>query len=286
MSLKGFITVNKEKGISSAAALSVVKGVTKCKAGHLGTLDPEAEGVLPVALGKATKLFDYLIEKQKTYLAEFTFGSTTDTLDAAGIVTNTCANIPEQRAITKALESFRGEIQQVPPQYSALSTGGVRAYALARRGVEVSLAARKVTIYSFELLYKKEENIYGFEIVCGAGTYIRALARDLGKAVNSLAHMSKLVRTKSGFFDLTRAATLKEIKEDYKKYLIEIEEPLINLPVYTAEEKDFKHLTNGLNLSLDGMPKGLFRLHCGESFIGLAQEQEGKIAIKYNLHDD
>ncbi len=286
MSFNGFIIINKEKGISSAAALSVVKGVIKCKAGHLGTLDPEAEGVLPVALGKATKLFDYLIDKQKTYIAEITFGSTTDTLDCAGTVTATCVNLPDKKAITEALQGLTGEIMQVPPQYSALSTGGVKAYALARRGIEANLAARKVTVYSFKLLYKKEANVYGFEIVCGAGTYIRALARDLGKAVDSLAYMSKLVRTKSGFFEIAKSATLEKIKEDYKKYLISIEEPLAHLPAYRAEEKHFKHLTNGLNITLEGMPKGLFRLYCGEYFLGLAQEQEEKIAIKYYLYDE
>lgn len=286
MSLKGFIVVNKERGLSSAAALSVVKGVTKCKAGHLGTLDPDAEGVLPVALGKATKLFDYLIDKQKTYIAEFTFGVLTDTLDGTGTVTDTCEYIPNQNTLLKALEVFVGEIEQVPPQYSALSKGGVRAYSLARQGVTVDLTARKVNIYSFKLLYQKDEKTYGFEIVCGAGTYIRALARDLGKAVNSLAYMSKLTRTKSGFFELSQAATLKEIKEDYKKYFIDIERPLMGLPAYIAGEEHLKHLINGLNLSLKNLPQGLFRLYCGENFLGLAQGQEGKVFIKYNLHDD
>lgn len=286
MSLKGFIVVNKERGLSSAAALSVVKGVTKCKAGHLGTLDPEAEGVLPVALGKATKLFDYLIDKQKTYVAEFTFGAITDTLDKEGVVIDTCEYIPSQNTLLKALNAFIGEIEQVPPQYSALSKGGVRAYTLARQGVQVDLTARKVNVYSFKLLYQKDEKTYGFEIICGAGTYIRALARDLGKAVNSLAYMSKLTRTKSGFFDISQAATLKEIKEDYKKYLIDIEQPLMNLPAYIAGEEHFKHLINGLNITLKDMPQGLFRLYCGGNFLGLAQGQEGKVFIKYNLHDD
>ena len=182
--MTGFLNVYKPSGLSSAAAVAQVKRLVRTPCGHMGTLDPLAEGVLPVGVGNASRLFDYFLSKKKTYTARFRFGATTATLDGEGEVVRG-GRVPAEAEIAAALPALTGTIEQIPPAYSAVSVRGRRGYALARAGEEVSLPPRAVTVDHFRLCGQTAPDEFEFCIVCGAGTYIRALARDLAEALDS-----------------------------------------------------------------------------------------------------
>ena len=167
--MNGFVNVLKPVGATASDVVVCVKGVLGEKAGHLGTLDPGASGVLPVAVGKATRLFDFLTDKVKRYRAFFTFGKTTDTLDSYGAVTQTTGLVPSEEQVTRACQALTGEIMQTPPAYSAISVGGVRAYKLARSGQDVQLKSRKVTVYAISML-RRQGDAFVFDVTCSAGT--------------------------------------------------------------------------------------------------------------------
>ena len=200
--MKGFINVIKPSGMSSAYAVGAVKKKFNCPCGHMGTLDPMASGVLPVGLHKTSRLFDYLLDKTKRYIATFKFGVLTDTLDSTGNVIATSSVIPSKEQIQSKLTDFVGEISQIPPKYSAKCIDGKRGYELARKGVDFTLAPKIVTILDFKLTKQISDNEFEFTIDCKGGTYIRSLARDLGSSLGSMAIMTSLIRAKSGFFSL------------------------------------------------------------------------------------
>jgi len=187
------------------------------KAGHAGTLDPDATGVLLVCLGNATKLFQYLQEGEKEYEATLTLGVETDTLDASGNVTRVIdpKEVTEEQ-IAEVFSQFLGEIEQIPPMFSAVKVGGKRLYKLARKGIKVDRPPRTTTIYELEIL-EINSPLVKFRVVCSKGTYIRTLAADIGTALGCGAHLSALTRTKSGMFDLSNAVTLAEIENCPKK---------------------------------------------------------------------
>ena len=172
--MTGFITVNKAEGVSSAREVNIIKKLTGTPCGHLGTLDPMASGVLPVAIGNAARLFDYFLSKKKKYVATFVFGCDSDTLDTTGAVIETGAKIPSLCEIEAVVPYLTGEVLQIPPKYSAKSICGKRGYQLAREGVDFTLPPKKVNIYSIRVLDKVTENSYSFEIECGGGAYIRS----------------------------------------------------------------------------------------------------------------
>ena len=220
------IAIDKPLGISSSDvvikcrnALSKAVG-EKIKCGHMGTLDPAADGVLVLGFGKATKLFDYMQSGKKEYVAEFTFGMTTDTLDREGIVTEKDDKLPEKADLERILPDFVGEIDQIPPAYSAVNVNGVRAYKLARKGGEVSLSAKKVKIYSITLLDVVSEgesvNKAKLAIVCGSGTYIRSLCRDIAEKLGCFAYMSALKRTACAGYSLSDAVPMRDFIDDPK----------------------------------------------------------------------
>ena len=214
MKNKGIIPIDKPNGWTSFDVVNKIKHMVKpLKVGHLGTLDPMATGVLLVTVGKATKLFDIMQEKQKTYVAEFEFGYVTDTLDATGEVIKTTKNIPTEQQIKEVLNSFIGKINQIPPKYSAKSVNGVRAYNLARNNQEFELKPKIVEIYNIILL-SYNSNRLKLEISCGSGTYIRAIGRDVAEALNSLATMTELVRTKVGKFKLENCKEITNINKE------------------------------------------------------------------------
>ena len=205
----GFVNVNKPSGLGSSKVVSVLKKHFNIKKiGHMGTLDPLAEGVLPIAIGKATRMFDYMLEKNKTYIAQFTFGKTTDTLDSDGQVTETTTIIPTKNKILSILPKLIGRISQIPPQYSAKKVNGKCAYDFARNGEKVELSPKEIEIYDIKLLNQINNTTFEFEIECSGGTYIRSIARDMADLLNSKAYMSKLIRTKSGKFELNNSFTL------------------------------------------------------------------------------
>ena len=173
----------------------------------MGTLDPLASGVLPVAIGKSTRLFDYLLDKEKIYEATFAFGYMTDSLDLEGNIVERSEKIPSEEEIESALADFSGEVMQVPPAFSAKFVDGKRSYKLARKGEAVQLPPKKVVINYVRKLCKISDNEYKFEISCKGGTYIRAIARDLGRNCGSCATMTSLVRKKSGIFEIENSVS-------------------------------------------------------------------------------
>lgn len=198
----GLLNIYKHKGISSFRAVSVVKRALGCsKAGHCGTLDPMAEGVLLVLFGKATKLQETMMDLPKTYLTGILLGTTTDTCDLTGKVLET-KEVPDgiESRIPEVLNNFMGEIEQVPPMHSALKCGGVRLYEFARKGIEMPRAARKITVYGIERLGYGDKTL-ALRIKCSRGTYIRTIAEDIGKALGTGAVMSSLVREAIGPFN-------------------------------------------------------------------------------------
>ncbi len=281
--MNGFLNIYKPRGVTSARCLSKVKKIVKCKCGHMGTLDPLACGVLPVALGQATRLFDIMTEKQKKYIAEFTFGTETDTLDLEGKPVFTGGRIPTKDEIIDLLPHFIGEIDQVPPAFSAKCVDGKKSYKLARSGVQVELKPKRIEIYDIKLLGGNSP-AFTFEITCGGGTYIRAIARDLGRALGTYGTMTALERVQSGFFTKERSVTVEELIENgYEKYLIGSDEVLHFKKVELEESKAIR-LLNGLYDDFD-LPDGRYRVYVKGVFWGVGNCENKKIVIRPYVRD-
>ena len=282
----GFFNVDKPSGITSSTVVNKCKWLTATPCGHMGTLDPLASGVLPVGVGNATRLFDYFLEKEKEYIAEFTFGVSSDTLDSTGELT-LGGRIPSEAEIAAALPSLVGEIDQIPPKYSAKNVNGRRGYELARAGVEFELPAKRVKIFGVELLGKGDsENSYQFKINCGGGTYIRSIARDLAFALETNAVMSALHRTKSGVFEIKNAIPFSLLVQDLpvaelEKYLIPTES-VLPFPNLIITDKTPERIFNGMAVET-AQADGLYKLYKEETFYGIAEVKEGKAKAKTKL---
>ncbi len=283
----GFFNVNKPSGIVSSAVVNKLKWLTGVPCGHMGTLDPLASGVLPVGVGNATRLFDYFLEKKKEYIAEFTFGVDSDTLDSTGNLVYG-GYVPDEKEISAILPSFLGEIDQIPPKYSAKNVNGKRGYDLARAGIEFSLPPKKVRIDGMELLGKSEdkENTYRVKIQCGGGTYIRSLARDIAAALDTKAVMSSLLRTQSGYFRLENAIDFSLLEQD--PTVEELETLLIpterTLPFekLVLTERQQKKLYDGLRVAVD-VRDGSYKIDKEERFYGVAEVENGLAKAKIKL---
>ncbi len=286
--MNGFVNVIKPCGATASDVVVCLKHVLhQKKVGHLGTLDPGATGVLPIAVGSATKLFNFLTDKQKTYRAFFTFGKTTDTLDSYGVVTQTTGIVPALPTLMTAIKHLSGEIEQVPPAYSAISVGGVRAYKLARSGEEVQLKTRKVTVFFFNFVRQSAKDTFVFDITCSAGTYIRALARDLAVLCGTVGYMSALIRTQSGPFLLENAYTLDEIKQNGENCVVDIMFPLKSVEICVLPDSLFDYVSNGRKIPCP-FADGYRKLYCKGKFFGLAKNNNGFIDLEYylgNLND-
>lgn len=216
--MDGIINVHKERGFTSHDVVAKLRGILhQKKIGHTGTLDPEATGVLPVCIGRATKVCEFLTDRSKTYQAVVRLGIVTDTQDMTGAI------IKEQEVsvgfeqIKEAVAGFTGELWQTPPMYSAVKINGKRLYELARQGIETERKKRKITIYSSEVTgYSPETNEFSLEVTCSKGTYIRTLCHDIGEKLSCGACMASLVRTKVDFFSISEAYTLSQIREIYQ----------------------------------------------------------------------
>ena len=278
--MKGFINLIKPEGMSSAYAVSRVKKKLKTTCGHMGTLDPMASGVLPVGIDKTSRMFDYLLDKTKTYVAEFEFGYTTDTLDVTGEVVERTDKVPTEEQIEGVLSQFVGIIDQIPPKYSAKCIDGKRGYELARRGVEFELQAKKVEILSLRLNEKSGENKYVFTIKCKGGTYIRSLARDIGYAVGSLGVMTKLVRTQSGVFTTENGVSVEEFfnSDNPEKYLI-APDLAVDFPKAVLSNEQATRILNGVFDNL-GYADGLYRVYNEKEFWGIGRAENGVLKIK------
>ena len=213
MAINGVILLNKERGVSSNKVVNKVKHLLKAeKAGHLGTLDVLGEGLLPITLGKATRLFDYYLNKDKVYKTTFKFGQTTDTLDLEGEITLTNDVKVSFDEVEKASKHFIGKFAQMPPIYSAKKINGQKAYDLARAGQAVELKPKEIEIYSIKVLKEVEINTFLLEVHCSSGTYIRSLCRDIAEKLSTYGVMLDIQRTRCGNFDLKNAFTIQDIE--------------------------------------------------------------------------
>ena len=263
---KGIIPINKPSGWTSFDVVNKIKhllrqvyGKNMPKVGHLGTLDPMATGVLLVTIGSATKLFDLLQQKHKTYIAEFKFGEETDTLDSTGNILNQTINIPTLGDIESALPYFIGKISQLPPKYSAKSVNGKRAYELARNNIDFELKPKDVEVYSIDLI-SYEDGKLKLEIECGSGTYIRSLGRDIAYKTNSLANMTSLIRTEIDKFSVEDCIDIENLNtENLENFIIKVNNVLANDEI-KLNETETKKLLNGQTLSCD-YKDGIYKLN-------------------------
>lgn len=248
---KGIIAINKPKDWTSFDVVNKIKHMVKPnKVGHLGTLDPMATGVLLVTIGKATKLFDIMQEKSKTYIATFEFGYETDTLDATGKTIKTSTNTPTMQDIEKVLPKFIGKISQIPPIYSAKSINGVRAYELARRGENVELKPKNVVVNNIKIIEYSNNKLI-IEINCGSGTYIRSIGRDIAYELNTFATMTELVRTKVGKFSVENCKEISLIdKENVYDNMLKLSE-VLDYKVLNLETDLVNKLLNGQIVNLN-----------------------------------
>ena len=249
--ISGWLVVDKPAGMTSTAVVNKVRWALDAKkAGHAGTLDPAATGVLAVALGEATKTVPYITDALKCYRFALRLGAATNTDDAEGEVIATSDTRPSDDAIAAALAAFRGEIMQVPPQFSAVKVDGERAYALARAGEEMELAARPLWVESLEVVARPDADTVELEMVCGKGGYVRSIARDLGAALGCHGHVIWLRRVWSGPFEATDGVSIETIDAEAKTgaldaRLLPLEVGLAELPELKATAEGATRLRNG-----------------------------------------
>ena len=248
--MDGIVNVYKEKNYTSHDVVAILRGVLRTKKiGHTGTLDPQATGVLPVCLGKATKVAELIMGTQKEYIAELAFGTETDTQDADGAVTRRQDYRFDAEEARQAIQSFCGEYEQLPPMYSAVKVGGVKLYEMARMGMEVERKPRRVTIAETEILELNEKGAR-LRIVCSKGTYIRTLCEDIGRRTGYLAHMTALERTASGPYRVENSFRIDELKslmqqKRQKEFLTDLDELFAEYPSKTVIPEEDILLRNG-----------------------------------------
>ena len=293
--MDGFLVLNKPLGkTSSDCVVFVRKRLPRGTAiGHGGTLDPMASGVLPVCVGVATRLFDYIIDKQKTYVAELQLGVVTDTQDATGaVVEKRPVNVTEAD-VRAALPRFIGDIWQTPPMYSAIKRGGKRLYELARRGESVEVAPRACRVDDVRLTASLGDGRYRLEVDCGKGVYIRTLCHDIGAYLGCGGHMATLARTRAGVFTLENALTLEEVDalgaEGLKARLLPMDTAISHLPAVRAEARRRAAVRNGMPLRPEWLdapaPQApALRVYVGGEFAGIgAPREDGSVRFRAML---
>jgi tRNA pseudouridine55 synthase len=286
----GWVVLDKPVGMSSTHAVMLVKRLFQAKrAGHAGTLDPLASGVLPIALGEATKTVPFVMEGRKVYRFTLRWGEERDTDDAEGRVTASSAERPSAAALAALLPRFVGQIAQVPPRFSAVKIDGERAYDLARDGEAVDIAPRQVEIHRLELIQMPDPDHATLLAECGKGTYVRALARDLGRALGCLGHVAALRRTAVGPFDEDIAVSLDALKrlrsEDppaiERGALLPVETGVAALPALQVSSSDAGRLARGQAVLLRGRDApvlgGWVSVSSGGALIALAQVEKGEL---------
>ncbi len=294
MTISGFANINKPASLTSS---DVVVRVRRClprgtKVGHMGTLDPMAMGVLPIGIGKATRLFDFVIDKGKEYIAEMRLGVTTDTQDSTGSILSQRPAYVSRAALEAAASAFLGDIMQIPPAYSAVKKDGKRLYQIAREGGDASAEPRRAHIDAIDLLSFSGETAL-LRVACGRGTYIRTLIHDLGEAVGCGAHMAFLARTRTGPFRIAEALspdTFRELVESSKAPLVPMDAPLMHLPALYLSDTQRPDVRNGRALHAALMP-GLMegaacRAYLKGAFAGILQREGGLLRWKAMLLED
>ena len=270
----GIINVLKPPGMTSHDVVSFIRRLYSIKrVGHAGTLDPAAAGVLPVFIGNATRLVEYLADADKSYRAELTFGFETDTGDDTGKIINSRPYIcPKSSEIEVALASFIGVNEQIPPMYSAIKIDGKKLYELARQGQVVERKPRKIVIDAISLITEYETGIV-FDVTCSKGTYIRVLCSDIGYRLNCLAVMSFLVRTRVGQFHLEQALTLEEIAANKEQAVQAADSVLTHLPAIVLSGPESQAIKNGRSICCSRSGSDLIKMYDGNNtFIGIGRE--------------
>jgi tRNA pseudouridine55 synthase len=251
--LNGFLCVDKPQGFSSFGIIKLTrKALGIRKIGHSGTLDPNASGLLLIAIGKATRLLPFVPSEPKTYLFTIQFGAVTDTLDSEGDIIEQGKPIPAENSLSEAITSFTGEIKQTPPSFSAIKIKGTPAYKLARENKSVDIPERTVTISSLKLLdYDMKKGEASLEVECSKGTYVRSLARDIAEKAGTVGYASSIRRTAINGTHVKDAATLEDIQQNIKKFIIPVERMLEHFPSYIATSLQIEKISHGNEIKVD-----------------------------------
>lgn len=279
--MTGIILLDKPNNMTSFSAVNRVRRLLSVKkAGHTGTLDPMATGVLPIALSNCTRFIDFLPVHDKAYVAEARLGITTDTLDSTGKVLTESAVSVTREQLEATVKKYIGKIKQIPPMYSAISKDGKRLYELARQGIEIEREAREITVYSLSLI-SFEKDRFTLSVECSAGTYIRSLIDDIGRELGCGAVMTSLRRTAANGFPIEDCVTLEELEKAVNEnrigeYIVPVEKCFESYPAVTVTDGQAKRFSNGGELSRDrlrdNLSDGIYRVFSGDGlFLGLGE---------------
>lgn len=290
--INGWLNLYKPKGMTSNQAIGKVRRILNPKKlGHAGTLDPEAFGILPIALGEATKTIQFTQDKRKTYEFEVTWGEERNTDDIEGEVIETSDSRPTQEQIEGQIAGFIGEVDQTPPKFSAIKIDGKRAYKLSRDGEDVKIPSRKVNIYSLELL-ETSENTAKFIMECGKGTYVRSVGRDMGRILGCFGYISSLERTKVGIFDKNSAILLDKLEEkvlssSLDQLVLPVETVLDDIPALALTDNEIQRIKYGQYIAntQNFENETIILSYAGETPLALlkAYGDELKIMRQFNL---
>ncbi len=295
--VNGWIALDKAVGETSTDAVAALKRLFRAKkAGHAGTLDPLASGVLPIAFGEATKTVPFVMDGEKAYLFTVRWGAETETDDSEGKTTNRSEMRPSREAIASALPAFTGTIEQTPPKYSAIKIGGERAYDLARDGQAVELAARAVEIRRLDLLETTDADHAEFRAECGKGTYVRAIARDLGRALGCCGHVTALRRVRVGPFEAEAAVSLQSLaalrdeggEDALADALLPVETGLASLPALAVSAADAQRLARGQPVIVRGRDapvlEGFVSVSAQGALVALGEMEQGALHPRRIFH--
>ncbi|MCX7903667.1 MAG: tRNA pseudouridine(55) synthase TruB [Caloramator sp.] len=281
--MDGVINILKPPGMTSHDVVDYLRKKIKIKKiGHTGTLDPGAAGVLPVCIGKATKIVEYLTSDIKEYICELTLGNATDTYDKYGnfLYENIDYSGIDLIELNKVLTKFIGEIEQKPPKFSAIKINGKRAYDLARKGLEFDVPSRKVKIFNIEVLGFNAPKAL-LKVECSKGTYIRTLCNDIGEELKVNGYMSFLLRTRTGRFNIKDAIPLDAINEDtYRLYMVKMEDAL-EFQRYDIDSKYKKMVLNGNRIKIkEDLPNQLVKMFCQNEFLGIGKIEDKILKVE------
>ena len=275
--MNGIIIINKKQGYTSHDIVHKIKRISKEKVGHTGTLDPMAQGVLPILIGKATQCSKYLINHDKIYKVKLKLGIKTDTADSEGNIIEKTEISPEilnEQKILQAINSMKGKQEQIPPIYSAIKVNGKKLYEYARKGQEVEIKPRQIEIYNIDLNnIDKENKIIEYTVNCSKGTYIRSLCEDIAKKLGTIGYMENLIRLKAGEFSIENSITLEEILNAENPYnvleknIITLEEFFKDKETINLNEKRLQLFLNGVNLT-EQKKDGIYKIYTNNNFIG------------------
>ncbi len=295
MELNGVVVIDKPQDYTSHDIVAIMRRKLQTKKiGHTGTLDPMATGVLPICVGRATKIVDFLMDRKKSYACEMLLGSETDTQDQWGSVMAQCDSFDySENEIVETIRSFIGEIDQMPPMYSALKIGGEKLVDLARQGIVIERETRKRTIFSIENIVVRHRTI-SFDVTCSKGTYIRTLCHDIGLKLGCYAHMTVLKRTMTEPFDLSQAIKLDALSLDnVQEHLISIEDALSWMPSVTIKgsEKLNTLVKNGVPIDFSRflrktLSETLYKFYIDQTFWGIAEQTSDGLYMRKVLRDD